>query len=252
MVFTHNKDKVSKEAFEQNNSQTGKNRNFTKKFLQSRGFISLLEKKRAEDLKLWQSLEAHYTDLLHEQVVTARKIDYLQSLANFGHNNVRKVYLCCIPLNIIVFGLLCLISPSALYDLHVDSPNIFRALIWWPLALSITNIPLFIYVRRRWHDFTYRKIQDRLGLLIFKYFEIVDKDKHIDGGYTKKDITDILKRFNPKMPYSGDEIANYLQRIFEVEIDRKPRGIVYYIYFKEKYFDAKERARQTDTSIVAK
>ena len=119
--------------------------------------------------------------------------------------------------------------------------------VFLPMAMALTNVPLAIFARKIWHDISYRKIQDKLGLTIFKYFEIVEKDKHIDGGYTKAELSDILKRFRPKLPYSQDEIANYLQQIIEIEMERKPRGVVYYLYLKEEYFDATEKKRRTET-----
>ncbi|MEM7174159.1 MAG: hypothetical protein AAF380_02800 [Bacteroidota bacterium] len=227
-------------------SKVTKGRNLSKNYLQSRNFLALLEKQYADDLKVWQTLEPHYTDLLVEQLKTRRKINYLQSLANFAHINVRKVYLSFLPINIIVLILLCLITPDTLHSFYVGRPYIFKACFFFPIAMSLTNLPMLIWSKRLWHDISYRRIQDRLGLLIFKYFEVVDKDKHVDGGYTKRDICNILRRFERKMPYSQDEVANYLQHIIEVEMERKPRGIVYYIYLKEPYFDVREKKRQTD------
>lgn len=243
----HKEDNQPNNAKKEDNVKRLRNRHLSKNYINTRNFLSLLEKKRSEDLKLWQNLEPHYTDLLNEQLKTQRKMNYLQSLANFGHNNVRKVFLFCLPINIIVFSLLCLITPAALNEFYTGRPNFFRALIWAPLSLAVTNIPLFFKLRRNWHDHTYSQIKDRLGLQIFKYFEVVEKDKHTDGGYTKREITNILRRFNPNLPYTQEEIANYLQGILEIEMERKPRGLVYYIFLKEKYFDNLERKRQTDT-----
>ena len=222
-----------------------RNRHFSKRWLNNRNFLALLSKQYREDLKIWQNLEPHYTDLLDEQVKTKREMDYLQSVANFGHTKVRNIYLWFMPLNTVLFIALCTITPEALNIFYVENVNLFRAVVWFPLAIGITNVPLAIYLRRKWHDYTYRHIQDKLGLTIFKYFEIVEKDKHIDGGYTKKDIAAILKRFNPKMPYTQDEIATYLQGILEIEMEKKPRGVVYYLFLKEKYFDKYEEMRQT-------
>lgn len=244
----HTIDKTQSNDATANNSMRSKGRNFSKKYLQSRNFLSLLSKQRGEDLKLWQNLDPRYTDLLEEQLKTQRKINYLESLANFGHNNVRKVYLYFLPVNIIVFMLLCTLTPDSLKEYYTSSPYTFRCSFFLVIAMSITNLPMLIYIRRWWHDITYYRIQDRLGLLLFDYFEVVEKDKHIDGGYTKRDIYDILRRFQPDMPYTKNEIANYLQQIIEIEMERKPRGIVYYIFLKEKYFDEQEKKRQTENT----
>lgn len=246
-----NKTNTEKSAeIAQGKTKVDKYRHFSKRYLQSRNFLALLEKQRGEDLKLWQTLEPHYTDLLEEQLKTRKKINYLQSLANFGHTNVKRVYLMFLPVNILIFVMLWMTPPTTLYELHTTFPVVYKICVFGPLAMSLTNVPMAIFWRKIWQDISYKKIQDRLGLTIFKYFEIVEKNKHIDGGYTKKDLTSILKRFNPKLPYTQDEIANYLQQIIEVEMERKPRGVVYYLYLKEEYFDAREKKRQTDTQIA--
>jgi len=227
------------------NSKVNKHRNFTKRYTQSRNLLALLEKQRGADLKAWQNLEPHYTDLLEEQLKTRRKINYLESVANFGHINVRNVYMKYLPLNILVGIGLMLAPVNNFVQLYAAFPLLFKICVFSAIALGLTNVPLAIAWRRWQHDISYRNIQDKLGITIFEYFEIVEKDKNIDGGYTKKEITEILKRFVPKLPYTADEIANYLQGIIEIEIERKSRGLVYYLYLKEDYFDEIERKRQT-------
>ena len=211
-------------------------RHLSKKYLTTRSFLSLLSNRKKEIVKWWQRLEPHYTDLLAEQLDTKANIDYLESLANYAFERVRKVYLWCLPINILIFGLLyAFIDAPFIAMLAAKAPWTFRLLFLVPVALSFTSVPLWILGKRIIHTHTYSRIDDKLVKTNFKYFDIGDADPSPHGGLTKTQIHGFLKKRQPNIRYTPNEIARYLQKILEVEIERKPRGTVYFVQLRDKY-----------------
>lgn len=218
-----------------------KNRQVSKNYIKTKNFVALLGRGFKEEVKGWQHIEPHHTDLIYEQLQVRKKLDYYESLANHVHTNVKRFFLAAFPFLVAIFGLLCLVPGDTWKSLQDDNIWLFRALVIAPIAFSFANIPLFIFSKKIFHDLSYKRIRSRIGLTIFKYFEPAMRDEAIDGGYTKKEIVAFLKRKRPKMPYTEDQVASYLRNIVEVEMDRKPRGYVYYVQLKAKYLDKKEK-----------